>query len=222
MHRGARNQLNERSSHDRFLTIPQTNSSPVGHGQGTSQPRTALSGREGFLMNLWRKRMRTTIIFAAAAGFVALLGTSGANAMTSTSPAGVRVATEAMDSTALVHCRSYRHWHRWEHRWTHGCHGAAVGVETDVVVRRGHRVRVHEGTTVRGEIRSGTSTRERTTIRSGTSTSTKSGTSTSSKSGGSTSGSTTGRGQGGEKSSTGGGTSGSSGGSSGQSGGQKQ
>ena len=152
----------------------------------------------------------SSFVFAAVAGVaVGFLGAPGANAMTGTSPAGVRVATEAMDTSALVHCRPYRHWHRWEHRWTHGCHGGVgVGVEADVVVRRGHHVRVHEGSRVRGEIRSGsTTTRERTTIRSGTSTSTSGQTTTKS---GTSGGSTTGRGQGGEKSSTGGSIGGSS------------
>ena len=70
--------------------------------------------------------MRKTIIFAAVAGVAGFLGTSGANAMTSTSPAGVRVATEAMDTSALVHCRPYRHWHEWEHRRTFGCGGGSA------------------------------------------------------------------------------------------------
>ena len=166
----------------------------------------------------------SSFIFAAVAGVaVGFVGTPGANAMTSTSPAGVRVATEAMDTSALVHCRSYRHWHRWEHRWTHGCHGG-VGVEADVVIRRGHRVRVHEGVSTRTTVRSGTTTRGETSVRGSTSTKsgTSTGASTTTKSGG-TSGATTGRGQGGEKSSTGGSSGGGmSGSSGGTSGGQKQ
>jgi hypothetical protein len=168
--------------------------------------------------------MRTTIIFAAAAGFVALLGTSGANAMTSTSPAGARVASEALDSSALVHCRPYRHWHEWEHRRTFGCRGGG-----SVEIRRGHRVGIEEHERSRTSIHSRTSvSRGETSVRGSTSSKTGESTksTTSSKSGGSTSGSTTGRGKGGEKSSTGGssggGTSGSSGGTSGQSGGPKQ
>ncbi|HXN44752.1 MAG TPA: hypothetical protein VN917_10960, partial [Xanthobacteraceae bacterium] len=161
----------------------------------------------------------SSFVFAAVAGVaVGFLGPSGVNAMTNTSPAGVRVATEAMDNSALVHCRPYRHWHRWEHRWTHGCHGGAVGVEADVVVRRGHRVRVHEGS--RTTIRSGTTTREQTTIRSGTGTS-KTGESTKpstgpgktgeTKSGTGTKPESSGRAKGGEKPSTGGSSGGTSG-----------
>ena len=165
--------------------------------------------------------MRKVFILAAAAGLAGVVGSSGAIAMTSTSPAGVRVATEAMDSTALVHCRSYRHWHPWEHRWTHGCHGGA-----SVVIRHGHRVgvgvseSVRSRTTIsRGETsvrsRSSTSTGVSSSSKSSTSTGMKSGTSTTSKSGTSTT-SKSGRAQGGEKSSTGGSTGAGGGSSSGQ------
>ena len=173
----------------------------------------------------------SSFVFAAVAGVaIGFLGTPGANAMTTTSPAGARVATEALDTSALVHCRSYRHWHPWEHRRTYGCGGGA-----SIEIRRGHhvgvgvhersRTSIHSRTSVsRGETsvrsRTGTSTSGQTTTKSGASTTSKSGASTgatTSKSG--TSGATTGRGQGGEKSSSGGGMSGSSGG---QSGGQKQ
>src|SRR5436309_6666328 len=85
----------------------------------------------------WRNALRKTIIFAAVAGVAGFLGTSGANAMTSTSPAGVRVATEAMDTSALVHCRPYRHWHEWEHRRTFGCGGGG-----SVVIRQIGRAHV--------------------------------------------------------------------------------
>ena len=58
-------------------------------------------------MNLLEESMRaSSVIFAAVAGLaVGFAGTLGANAMTSISPAGVRVATEAMDPSALVRCR---------------------------------------------------------------------------------------------------------------------
>src|SRR5437764_6900471 len=98
-------------------------------------------------------------IFAAVAGLaVGALGPSGANAMTQTSPAGVRLATEAMDTSALVHCRPYRHWHPWEHRRTFGCGGGG-----SVEIRRGHRVGIE------GRERSRTSIRSRTTTRGETS-----------------------------------------------------
>src|SRR5436309_11037173 len=170
----------------------------------------------------------SSFIFAAVAGVaVGFVGTPGANAMTSTSPSGVRVATEAMDTSALVDCRPYRHWHEWEHRRTFGCGGGG-----SVEIRRGHRVGVgvEERERSRTSIRSRTTTRGETSVRGSTSTktgeSTKAGASTKSqtttKSGTSGGGSATGRGQGGEKS-PGGSMGGSSGGTSGtQSGGQKQ
>ncbi len=169
----------------------------------------------------------SSFVLAAVAGVaVGFLGTPGANAMTGTSPAGVRVATEAMDTSALVHCRPYRHWHEheWEHRRTFGCREGS-----SIEFRRGHRVHVgieerersrtsiHSRTTTRGE----TSVRGSTSSKTGESTrsSTSPGKTGETKSGTSGGGSATGRGQGGEKSSTGG----SSGGTSGaQPGGQKQ
>ena len=173
-------------------------------------------------------------IFAAVAGLaVGGLGLSGANAMTQTSPAGVRAATEAMDTSALVHSRPYRHWHEWEHRRTFGCGGGS-----SVEIRRGHRVggvsveerersrtSIHSRTTTRGEtsVRGSTSSKTGESTKSSTSTSGKTGTGTSSKSG--SSDGTSGRGQIGEKSSTGGSSSGGTSGSSGTSGGssgQKQ
>ena len=170
--------------------------------------------------------MRNTIIVAAAAGLVGMFATSGANALTNTSPAGIRTATEAMDTSALVHCRPYRHWHEWEHRRTTGCGGGS-----SVEIRHGHRggvaveerersrTSVHSRTTTRGEtnVRGSTSSKTTTGTKSGTETK-SGGTSGGTKSSGGTSGggtkssgggSDTGRGQ-----STGGGSSsGSSGGS---------
>jgi hypothetical protein len=174
--------------------------------------------------------MRKTVMFAATAGLaLGLFGTVGANAMTNTSPAGARAATEAMDSTALVHCRPYRHWHEWEHRRTFGCGGGS-----SVEIRRGHRPGVGVEERNRTSVRSRTSiSRGESSVRGSTSTrtgeSTKSTTSTgksgqaTTKSSGGSSKSDTGRGQGGEKSSSGGSMGGSSGGTSGgTSGGQKQ
>ncbi|HEX9320956.1 MAG TPA: hypothetical protein VF913_02385 [Xanthobacteraceae bacterium] len=164
----------------------------------------------------------SSFIFAAVAGVaVGFVGTPGANAMTSTSPSGVRVATEAMDTSALVHCRPFRHWHEWEHRRTFGCGGGG-----SVEIRRGHRVGVgiEERQRSRTSIHSRSSvTRGETSVRGSTSSKTGESTksSTTTKSGG-TSGATTGRGQGGEKSSTGGSSGGGMSGSGGTSGGQKQ
>jgi hypothetical protein len=163
--------------------------------------------------------MRKTVIFAATAGLaLGLFGTVGANAMTSTSPAGARAATEALDTFDLARLCKCKESGSVEIR--RGRH-VGVGVEE----RDRSRTSIHSRTTTRG----GTSVRGSTSIKSGestksstkTGTSGKTGTTTSNKSG--TSGDTSGRGQSGEKSS--GGSGGSMGGSSGQSGGssgQKQ
>src|SRR5437764_1530427 len=110
--------------------------------------------------------MRKTLIFVTAAGLAVGLGAFGANAMTSTSPAGLRVAIEAMDNSALVHCRPYRHWHPWGYGT--GCHGGGVSVE----VHRGHRVGVGIEERERSSIRSRTTTRGETSVRGSTSTTT--------------------------------------------------
>ena len=170
--------------------------------------------------------MRASFVFAAVAGVaVGFLGAPGANAMTNTSPAGVRVATEAMDTSALVHCRPYRHMHEWEHRRTFGCRGGS-----SVEIRRGHRERVgvgeregsrHSRTTTHSE----TSVRGSTTPKTGESTksSTGHGKTGETKSGTGTKPESSGRAKGGEKSSTGGSSGGASGGTSGaQPSGQKQ
>jgi hypothetical protein len=182
---------------------------------------------------LLEERMRKTTIFAGAVGLtIGCFGASGASALTSISPAGVRMATEAMDSSTLVHCRPYRHWHPWGYGT--GCHGGGVSVEVErghrrgVEIEGGHRggveiERGHRGVEERSSIHSRTTTRGETSVRGSTSTKseTKSGTSTTSKSGTSTGGGT-GREQGGEKSSSGGSSGGMSGSSGGTSGGQKQ
>src|SRR5436190_17875312 len=163
------------------------------------------------------ERMRKSLIFAAAVGLAFSLGAFGANAMTSTSPAGLRVATEALSNSALVHCRPYRHWHPWGYGT--GCHGGGVSVE----IERGHRRGVGVEERERSSIHSRTTTRGETSVRGSRSTTTGE---TSSKSGTSTTGegatksrAGTGGGAGGSVS---GGTSGSSGGTSGGQSGQKQ
>src|SRR5205823_8469483 len=177
--------------------------------------------RPGDFVELLEERMRKTVIFAAA-GLAVGLTASVTNAMTSTSPAGLRAAIEALSNSALVHCRPYRHWHPWGYGT--GCHGGGVSVE----VERGHRrggefERRHRGVEERSSIHSRTTTRGETSVHGSTSTKTetKSGTSTTSKSGTSTGGGTS-REQGGEKSSSGGSSGGMSGSSGGTSGGQKQ
>src|SRR5436190_11446369 len=179
--------------------------------------------RPGDFVELLEERMRKTVIFAAA-GLAIGLTASVTNAMTSTSPAGLRAATEALSNSALVHCRPYRHWHPWGYGT--GCHGGGVSVE----IERGHRRGVGVEERERSSIHSRTTTRGETSVRGSRSTTTgetssKSGTSTTSKSRTSTDGST-GRAQTGEKSSgggsSGGSMSGSSGGTTGSQTGQKQ
>ena len=161
--------------------------------------------------------MRKTLIFAAAAGLAVGLGAYGANAMTSTSPAGLRAATEALGNSALVHCRPYRHWHPWGYGT--GCHGGGVSVE----IERGHRRGVGIEERERSSVHSRTRTRGETSVRG--SASTKTG-ETSTKSGTSTTGQGTTKSRtntgGGASGSISGGTSGSSGGTTGGQPGQKQ
>lgn len=161
--------------------------------------------------------MRKTVILVAAAGCAVGLGAFGANAMTSTSPAGLRVASEAMGNSALVHCRPYRHWHPWGY-------GTGCGGGTSVEIRSGHRVGVGVEEREHSSIHSRTTIRGETSVRGSSSTTTgktsvKSGASTTNKSGMSTGGA-----QIGEKSSGGSSTgmSGSSGGTTGGQSGQKQ
>jgi hypothetical protein len=169
--------------------------------------------------------MRKTLIFAAA--LAVGLGASAANAMSSTSPAGLRAATDALGNAALVHCRPYRHWHPWGYGT--GCHGGGVSVEIERHHRGGvgveERERSHRGTVgveerERSSIRSRTTTHGETSVRGSTSTKTetKSGSSTTGE-GTTKSRTNTGGSAGG---SIGGGTSGSSGGTSGGQSGQKQ
>jgi hypothetical protein len=189
-------------------------------GLGTSKPRFALMCPGDFVEEFQEERMRKTLIFAAAAGIAVSLGGFGANAMTSIPPAGLRVAFDAMDNSALVHCRPYRHHHPWGYGY--GCDGGGSSVE----IRSGHRGRVGIEERERSSIHSRTTTRGETSVRGSSKTttgetSTKPGTSTTGQ-GTTKSRVNTGGSAGG---SIGGGTSGSSGASGGTSGGpsgQKQ
>jgi hypothetical protein len=144
--------------------------------------------------------MRSSSYILAAAGLsLILLSTPRANAMTTSSPAGLRAGLEAIDLTEAVHCRRYPHRHRYGHRWGRGCGPRAVIIERDrpgIVVRERERSRYRTGvsTTIRSgtSIRSGssgTSTAPAASGAAGTSTTTKSSTSgagTTTKSGTST------------------------------------
>ena len=80
---------------------------------------------------------------------VALSGLLVAGAIMTTSPAAVAapisagVIKQAADEIAVgetVHCRRYRHWHRWG--YARGCGGGVVLYGPRV--RSGYSVRVHE------------------------------------------------------------------------------
>ena len=105
----------------------------------------------------------SSYILAAAAGLsLILLNTPRAEAMTTSSPAGLLAGLEAIDLTETVHCRRYPHRHRYGHRWGRGC-GRTVIIERsrpDIVVRERRRSR--SGV----EIRSGRGSGTTTTIRS--------------------------------------------------------
>lgn len=92
--------------------------------------------------------MRLISLGLAAAAAVGLaLATSPANALTAPPPAGVQLAVEDMQGFETVHCRRYRHRHRYGHGWSRGCRDGVV-----IIVpgerRRGYR----ERTRVRGPV----------------------------------------------------------------------
>jgi hypothetical protein len=89
--------------------------------------------------------MRATI---AAFGFAMLAGTAPSIAAP-VSPGAIQQATEGMQLTETVHCRPFRHWHRWG--FGRGC-GAAY-IDEGVSVRRyGYR---DYGPSFRGSARFG-------------------------------------------------------------------
>ena len=103
------------------------------------------------------------ILAAAAAIGVASL-VSPAAAFTSTAPAAIEAAADQVGVTDTVHCRSFRHGHRYGHRGGRGCEVGVIVTprrSTDVYIRRGSR------TVIRDRDRDSTSVRSRTTIRSG-------------------------------------------------------
>ena len=87
--------------------------------------------------------MRLISLGLAAAAAVGLAFATGpANALTAPQPAGLQLAVEDLDVLEAVHCRRYRHRHRYGHGWSRGC-------RPDVVIvvpgerRRGYRERTH-------------------------------------------------------------------------------
>lgn len=118
--------------------------------------------------------MRTPLF--AMIGVVWLAG-SGASVAAPINAAAIGEAAEQMSLAESVHCRQFRHWHRWG--YSRGCgrvylnEGIRVrsrigvhdrfGVRSRVGVRDGFRGESRSGVTVRGEgggsVRSGTSVR---------------------------------------------------------------
>lgn len=112
--------------------------------------------------------MRTwTLLLVGAA---ALAGSSSAIA----APISGSVIKDAAEQIGLgesVHCRPFRHWHRWG--YGRGCGGATIYYDTGPRYRYGHRyghrygyggrggvdVRVRSGTVSRGDVRGGATIR---------------------------------------------------------------
>lgn len=99
--------------------------------------------------------MRTLPYFSAAVAALGLiLSAPRAEAITTTAPTGIRAAIETTDLVEPVHCRRFRHAHRYGHGWSRGCR---IGVIV-APARRGIVIRE------RGGFRAGTTVRSRTTI----------------------------------------------------------
>src|SRR6266480_4219956 len=104
--------------------------------------------------------MRTPLF--AAIGAVWLAGT-GASPAAPISAAAIGEAAEQMSVTESVHCRPFRHWHRWG--FSRGCGGVYLdegvrvrerfGFRSRFGVREGFRGDTRTGVTIRGEERSG-------------------------------------------------------------------
>ena len=73
--------------------------------------------------------MQSNLLTMTASACLALifLTSSPANSITITMPASVRQATDALELTEAVHCRSYPHRHRHGQRWSRGCRVGAGG-----------------------------------------------------------------------------------------------
>jgi hypothetical protein len=67
--------------------------------------------------------MRSHLLTVAAGAGLALsvLAATPAVAITSTTPAGIRQAADALDPTQAVHCRDYLHRHKNERKRSYGC-----------------------------------------------------------------------------------------------------
>jgi len=116
--------------------------------------------------------MKIACSAALIAGAALLAGSTGAIAAPASGGA-IKAAADQVGIGESVHCRPFRHWHRWG--WGHGCRGPGVtiyergprfrhrfGVREEF--RGGFRTRERAGVTIRGEER----TRSGATFRSGT------------------------------------------------------
>jgi hypothetical protein len=114
--------------------------------------------------------MRTSpFVFAAAVAFAAAALVAPASAFTA-APAALEAAAAEVSVTDTVHCRTYRHWHRYDGRRTTGCNAGVIvhpRRSTDVYIRRGSRAVIRDRDRGSVSIRSGSRTRTDTTIRSG-------------------------------------------------------
>lgn len=98
--------------------------------------------------------------FAAAAAVGLAFATSPANALTAPQSAGLQLAVEDMQTFETVHCRRYRHRHRYGHSWSRGCRpGVVIIVPSER--RRGYRQRTRVRTETRGPARTRTETRSK-------------------------------------------------------------
>jgi hypothetical protein len=80
--------------------------------------------------------MRSLLLTVIATGVgLVFLSTSPANSITVTTPAGVGLAADALDSAEAVHCRRYSHRHRRGHGWSRGCRAVTVPRGSGGVVR---------------------------------------------------------------------------------------
>ena len=95
---------------------------------------------------------------AVAAGLA--FATSPANALTAPQPAGVQLAVEDMRGFEPVHCRRFRHRHRYGHGWSRGCRGGVV-IIVPSERRRGYRERTRVRIETRGPTRTRTETRSK-------------------------------------------------------------
>jgi len=97
-------------------------------------------------------------LFASSSGAIAAPVNGGA----------IKAAADEIGITESVHCRSFRHGHRYGHGFSRGCRGPGVVIYNDRprlrmrygVRSRDYDTRVRTGVTIRSE--------ERSTIRSGT------------------------------------------------------